>query len=511
LPIQDGDWHEEYHKPENQPKVPLRKNMVDSSFGDFSPITHRKPRHEDASDSFDEDNDADRQTATTRGRSLFSKKKTALWYDGCVRLSKSDDEKFLPELECFARNVLVEVFSFGRQDGLHGYTGRKEVSVGQVGIRCVFSKMLPEEERPAGSLEFPESLETISTKVGGMLRLHFSSCSAIPDSIREKFNSLKEGTLMQHEETNRYWVDSARDIGLRNVLPTEKGWGVRFGRDPLLPSPSDELDREEVTGKSPNLPSTCLVRNSDRGEITDQTLLMMRQVKVATFEERDIRGGSSSTARNRALHYPGLGCKYCMFKSSSGRHFPTSHKNLTDNTANALMTHVSSCKRVPEHIKASLAYLGHRAALQKSSLGGSWTKEFYRKIWDRLHNDRDWMTAVADDDTYDEASDDEDEERGKPKEASAGIAVARTASAKGFFGGDEKSDDEDTPGDNMNALIKAAAIWLTEQDEAGDNASGGGSTSCSPSRRKRTTTWTYSSSAGRSGDRSRSKRRRTGA
>ena len=28
-----------------------------------------------------------------------------------------------------------------------------------------------------------------------------------------------------------------------------------------------------------------------------------------------------------------------------------------------------------------------------------------------------------------------------------------------------EGDDEDSPGDNMNALIKAAAIWLTETDE----------------------------------------------
>jgi hypothetical protein len=515
---EDEEDEEEDDTSKKQRKKASPKNLKKSlggEFGDFSPITKS---HQEAAYSDDEEYECGRKSAA-RSANVSSSKKAAEWYDGCVRLTKSDDDKFLPELECFARTDLVEVFSWRPQDGLQGYTGRKEVAVGQVGVRCIFSKMLPEEQRPSGSLQFPESLDKLATKVGDMLRLHFPSCSAIPDNIRETLRSLKKGVFKDKEEAHQYWIDSARDIGLRDLLPSdiEKGWwGIRFGRDPLQPSPSDELDHEAHTGDSPDLSLIYPVRNSDNGLITDQTLLMMRQVKAATFESRDRRGGSGSRGRDRVLHYPGLACKYCAYKSSSGRYFPVTQKNLTDNTANALMTHICSCRHVPEPIKASLAYLGHRAVLQKSRLGGSWKKEFYKKIWDRLHNERAWVDCVADADTNDDASSGEEDDEGYTEQkvgAVAGAATATTGRDAAGHGDDDDDDDvdeeeEESGGDNMNALIKAAAIWLTEQDQAGAGDSGGGRSTRGGGNKRSGKT---NSSPGRSGQQgSASKRRRVG-
>jgi hypothetical protein len=91
-----------------------------------------------------------------------------------------------------------------------------------------------------------------------------------------------------------------------------------------------------------------------------------------------------------------------------------------------------------------LAYLGHRAIQQKSELSGSWKKLFFQKIWERLHGDVNWEEEAADEDDGGDLSD-----------GHAGCSDSPV---------DISGDNEGEPGDQMNALIQAAAIWLTEQD-----------------------------------------------
>merc|ERR1719162_1082500 len=333
--------------------------------------------------------------ASSRNKSKSSsKKKQSPWFDGCVRLTKHDDSNWLSELQCFARSDLVEVFCWKEKDGLDGYSGRKEPSNGQVGIRCVFTKNLLASEKPSGCMVFPESLEAIHTKVGEMLRLHFKSCPYIPDDKRDVFKSLRNfGPKV--DESGQYWIDSARDIGLADIPPGgANSWGITFRRDPLQPSPCDELDRETETGSVPNLSKMYLIRPEDRGQCTDQVLLMMRQVKVCQFQQSDRRGGPGSRGRDRVTDYPGLASKHGANKNSIGRYFPVSAKNLTDNSANSMLSHISTCSRCPGPIKASIAYLSHRAIHQKTEFSGSWKKAFFKKIWERLHTDKKWVDAM---------------------------------------------------------------------------------------------------------------------
>jgi hypothetical protein len=129
-----------------------------------------------------------------------------------------------------------------------------------------------------------------------------------------------------------------------------------------------------------------------------------------------------------------------------------SAKNLTDNTANSLSSHVASCSKCPEPIKASLAYLSHRASLQKADLSGTWKKTFYKLVWDRLHVERAWTSGEEDgkeDESEASSSEEEEEEEEVPQDEGVG----------------EESDSggEDTGG--MSKLIKAAAVWLSEQDQ----------------------------------------------
>jgi len=424
------------------------------------------------------DDEGGKTTNSSKSKSS-SKKKQSPWFDGCVRLTKHDDSNWLSELQCFARSDLVEVFCWHEKDGLSGYSGRKEPCNGQVGIRCVFCKTLPKSEQPPGCVVFPESLEAIPTKVGELLRLHFKSCPAMPDDKKDAFRSLRNfGPKV--DESGQYWIDSARDIGLADIPPGGgNGWGITFRRNPLQPSPSDKLDREIETGSAPNLSKLYLIRPEDRGQCTDQVLLMMRQVKVCQFQQSDRRGGPGSRGRDRVTDYPGLACKHCANKNNIGRYFPVSAKNLTDNTVNSMLSHVATCKRCPAPIRASIAYLSHRAIYQKTELSGSWKKAFFKKIWERLHIERAWVDAIKDDpeDGGSTSGDDSDDAEDDGKDSDDGDA-----------GGDDSgSDNNEDVGNNMNALIKAAAIWLTEQDQSKESnnssSKGGGRGRSLPSKR----------------------------
>jgi hypothetical protein len=450
---EDGDSDEEEEEEEDSHNVKRAKKSSAASSGDET----------ETESSEGESDDEDGKPAATKKNG--SKKKQSPWFDGCVRLTKHDDSNWLSELQCFARSDLVEVFSWHEKDELEGYSGRKEPVDGQVGIRCVFCKTLDDSDKPSGCIAFPEDLESIPTKVGELLRLHFKSCPAMPDDKKDTFKSLRNfGPKV--DESQEYWVDSARDIGLADIPPSNNGWGITFRRDPLVPSPCDDLDRETVSGTSPTLSSMYLCTPEDRGQCTDQVLFMMRQLKVCQFQQSDRRGGPGGRGRDRVVDFPGLACKHCANKNNIGRYFPVSAKNLTDNTANSMLSHVATCSRCPGPIKASIAYLGHRAIHQKTELSGSWKKAYFKKIWERLHVEREWVEAIKE----------EGEDGASVSSGEGDLAEEDMEEADGKDGEDDSGSEngEEGKGGNMNALIHAAAIWLTEQDQTKDGSGSGG-------------------------------------
>jgi hypothetical protein len=463
LPIDDNIDAVPKKKPGRKPK------KKDDSMNDAEDTYGGSSSDEETdSDSSDDSGDEEGKARIDGKGKNSGKGKYSPWCDGCVRLTKPDDNHWLSEMQCFARSDLVEVFAWRHQDGLAGYSGRKEPSEGQVAVRCAFCKNLPAAERPSGTLVFPDKVDDIQTKVEDMLRLHFHSCPGMPIETKDTLKTLKNFGPKKGDDPHQYWIDSARDIGLSNLPPgTTTGWGITFRRDPLEPSPCDDLDRELEDGNSPpELSKIYLIRPEDRGECTDQVFLMMRQVKVCRFQERDRRGGSNARGRDRSLDFPGLACKHCANKNNIGRYFPISAKNLTDNTANSMLSHVSSCSRCPETIKGSIAYLGHRAILQKAELSGSWKKSFFKKIWDRLHVEREWVEAIEEEEEEEGSAGDEDE-----------ADDSQTGSADAAAAGDEdeegsESGDGQQSSNSMNALIKAAAIWLTKDEKNKDVSEG---------------------------------------
>ena len=114
---------------------------------------------EDSSGDGDDDDIERSEKSASKTKSKTGKKKEAdVTHEGCVRLTKTDDPHWLSEMQCYVRSELVEVYSLKKKDSLDGYAGRKEPDVMQVGIRCVFCKTLPRDERSSGCIYFPDSL-----------------------------------------------------------------------------------------------------------------------------------------------------------------------------------------------------------------------------------------------------------------------------------------------------------------------------------------------------------------
>ena len=460
IPIEEekdlGLTKETKKKPAPVPKKAAKKKSEESE---------EEQKEESSDEETEEEGGKGKGKAKASPNDDEKKKGEIPWYEGCVRLTKADDSSWLSDMECLARKDLVEVFSLEKDGSLAGFGGKKEPAPGQVGLRCIFCKNLPEAERPKGCVSFPEMLSTIHKSVEDMIRQHFPSCPALPEEEKNAFKSMKGfDAKVVGDDALQYWIDSARDIGLCNI-PSDgpfAGWGLAFRRDPLQPSPADKLDKELASEEPAAASKGALVRlDEDKDQCTDEVMLLLRNVKACKFQKSDRRGGTSARGRDRALEFPGLCCKHCgSSKNSNGRYFPMSAKNLTDSTAGSLLTHVSGCNKCPDSIKASLAYLSHRSVKQKSDLSGTWKKTFFKKVWDRLHVEREWEEV-------EDGVDDDD--GGVPEDAGVGESGKAAAAAGG--GGESETEDEEL-GEGMENLIKAAAMWLTEQD-GGDGGAGG--------------------------------------
>ena len=352
-------------------------------------------------------------------------------FHACVPLSKDDDLHWLSELQCFVRSNMVEIFSAKKDDV---EMDEEDIVEGQVGVRCAYCAKLSVDERPDGHAYFPQDLASVYQSVSDLQRRHFFKCTEIPDDARKSSRSLRGFATKAEGETQQYWIDSLRELGVANY---EDKPGIKFYRNPAVQSAADVIVKERTkVRKNAAVDKTSLVRPTDVS--TDHAYLLMKQVRPCRFKNSDRRGGPGSRGRDRALGFPGIACRHCSSKKNTGRYFPVASKSLADNTANTLQTHLATCPRCPESVKSSLVYLSHRASIQKADLGGGWKKTFFKHIWDRLHVERAWTTKKA-------------------KEVQVATVEEKASS-------DEEDNNADSDVEEVDDMVKAAAQWLTKRD-----------------------------------------------
>lgn len=151
--------------------------------------------------------------------------------DGICLALACDDEQ-LSEYQILVRKQL-EIFEAQQEDVESNTQGRKkQVVLGQVGIRCRHCSGLPLRQRGRGAVYYPAKLQGVYQAAQNMASSHLcESCQYIPHPVKQDLRVLRE-----RRDTasggKQYWADGARAMGL---YESEDGLKLRRG-----PVPSDE-------------------------------------------------------------------------------------------------------------------------------------------------------------------------------------------------------------------------------------------------------------------------------
>lgn len=143
-----------------------------------------------------------------------------------VSLSLACDDEHLSEYQIMVRKQL-EVFEAQPEDVESNTQGRKkQVSLGQVGIRCKHCASLPLRQRGRGAVYYPAKLHGVYQAAQNMASSHLcESCQCIDDLLKVALKNLRE-----RRDTasggKQYWADGARALGLY-----EADDGLRLNRE----------------------------------------------------------------------------------------------------------------------------------------------------------------------------------------------------------------------------------------------------------------------------------------
>lgn len=141
---------------------------------------------------------------------------------GGVTVSLSTDADFLSPYQVGIRQSL-EYFAADAEAISTNVQGRKkQIHLGQVGVRCRWCAELPLALRGRGAVYYPVKLAGVYQAAQNMAGTHLlESCWKMPPEIREQ---LRRARLTQRRGSNikgkDYWISSCQKIGLQE---TERG------------------------------------------------------------------------------------------------------------------------------------------------------------------------------------------------------------------------------------------------------------------------------------------------
>lgn len=141
-----------------------------------------------------------------------------------VRMSLPIDKEHLSEYQLMVRRQL-EIFEAKQEEVDSNTQGRKrQVFLGQAGIRCRHCSNLPLRQRGRGAVYYPAKLTGMYQAAQNMASSHLSeSCSRIPEGVKQRLRDLRE-----RRDTasggKHYWADAGRALGL---YETEGGLMLR--------------------------------------------------------------------------------------------------------------------------------------------------------------------------------------------------------------------------------------------------------------------------------------------
>jgi hypothetical protein len=133
-----------------------------------------------------------------------------------IPMDCESDQQQLSKYQVLIRRQL-EYFVSQEDDVAYSVQGRKkQIVIGQVGIRCRHCSYLPHRLRGRGAGYYPAKLSGVYQAAQNMATNHLNQhCNVIPAAIREELCSLRGG---RHESSagggKQYWTNKCTEIGL---------------------------------------------------------------------------------------------------------------------------------------------------------------------------------------------------------------------------------------------------------------------------------------------------------
>jgi len=138
----------------------------------------------------------------------------------------SCDYLSLSEYQMLVRKQ-IELFEANCDDVDTNAQGRnKEITLGQVGLRCRHCSMLPQSERKRGSVYYPAKLDGIYQAAQNMASIHLCEhCQSIPSDLREQLIQFRNdnGGKKASGGGKQHWAEKAKALGV-----FEDETGLRF-------------------------------------------------------------------------------------------------------------------------------------------------------------------------------------------------------------------------------------------------------------------------------------------
>lgn len=301
------------------------------------------------------------------------------FYDGIVPLALPEDTTALSPLRCFLR-AQVCAFSATESDIAVRAPTTFSIALGQVGIGCVHCVKQPPRLRSNRAVCFPFSIGRIYQSVADIQRFHIGECKNLPADVRQEFVSLQSASSKGSKglATRQYWVTSAKKLGM---VDTPKG--IRFIRDPAKPqSPRTfSLDILAQAAFSVTTTSKKLVLPEDKDNIAEFLYVVMEQLQPCRFTEAD-----RNKRRLKDVGCIGVECKHCAGQVDSRKFFWSSVSAVESNFV-SVHGHMFECKMVPDSLKERLTELKKLRKEQTAKLMTGSQKAFFRRVWERLHDD----------------------------------------------------------------------------------------------------------------------------
>jgi hypothetical protein len=358
-----------------------------------------------------------------------------------IKLYHELDEKNLTQLQCFIRQICIEIFTVATDDVQDYLTGKgNTICVGQVGIRCSFCRFARPTSVIRGSIYFPRSIDLIYGAAMNLIQRHFFTCPCIPANVREQYCELKQVDA-RSGASRVYWTQSAANLGLFDTAegimycaakavavqasalcsegyssqdPSRKtavsthrhhlnsvdsdlsSWNERalgmnhHGNEQKENSCQGGSERNEALGDRFTLQNNheaseieYICWPEDQTSTTRFTYFLMRQMTLCTFTEGDRLG----KRKELPLGFGGIACRHCISDFGTGRFFPSSIKTMSDTTKtlNILHAHLLKCRKCPTAVKDEANELRKSHEQERTALRFGSQTAFFSKIWCRLH------------------------------------------------------------------------------------------------------------------------------